>query len=379
MTERHAADVIVIGCGGFGSATLYHLARRGLQAVGIDAFSPPHGQGSSHGQTRIIRKAYFEHPDYVPLLHRAWDLWRDLEVQSQRSLLLPRPLLLSGPPGSEVTGGARQSARLHQLALDELTHEDARQRFPFIQVPEDHELTLEHTAGVLMCDACVETHLSRARSLGARLITDTRVRSINWSQNSVTVSTDIDTWTAGAAVVTAGAWTGQVLPEYDALIRVVRKTVFWHPAVRAHWARDDSPIFLLDLPEGQFYGLPSVDGRTIKVGEHTGGETVRSGSEVSREIGHRDRRPVVEFITRRLDGVHVDAESEAVCVYSMSPDGHFLFDRLPDSPVIVAAGFSGHGFKFTSVLGEAAADLVEYGTTGLPVEFLTRNRLHQTS
>ena len=374
---RFSVDAIVVGCGGFGSAALYHLARRGLKVAGLEQFTPPHDRGSSHGQTRIIRKAYFEHPNYVPLLHRAWDLWLSLQSESGRSLLLPRPLLMSGPPGSPVIDGARTSAELHGLPLDSLSAQQARQRYPMFSVPDDHSFTLEHSAGILFCEACIAEHLSLAADHGAVLHANETVRHIEWTQSSVTVTTDTDVWSAAAAVVTAGAWTGQLLPAYQPLIQIVRKPIFWHPALDACWTAQDAPMFLLDLPEGQFYGLPSIDGTTIKVGEHTGGDVVQNPNCVSREITLQDRMPVSQFVTHRLRDVGTTATSAAVCMYSMSPDGHFLFDRLPDGPVVVAAGFSGHGFKFTSVLGEAAADLIVDGSTALPIEFLSQLRLPQ--
>ncbi len=136
------SDVIVIGCGGFGAAAMCHLAARGLDVIGIDRFHPPHDRGSSHGETRIIRKAYFEHPDYVPLLHRAWDLWEQLAEESQQTLIERRDLLMSGPPGSEITAGARRSAKLHGLQLEDLSFEEAQHRYPMFSVPDDHSSSL---------------------------------------------------------------------------------------------------------------------------------------------------------------------------------------------------------------------------------------------
>ena len=369
-------DVIVIGCGGFGAAAMYHLAARGLNVIGIDRFHPPHDRGSSHGETRIIRKAYFEHPDYVPLLHRAWDLWEQLAEESAQTLIERRDLLMSGPPGSEITEGARRSAKLHALPLQDLTFEEARQRFPMFSVPEDHSLTVESTAGFLWCERGVRTHLGVATARGAVLHSNETVRKVNAMADGVTIETDRAVYSAAAAVVTCGAWTGQLLADYSQWIKVRRKTLFWHPIHSPVWADPHrTPMFLIDLPEGQFYGLPSVDGATIKVGEHTGGETVDDPSHVSRNITLEESQPVSRFVASRLCEVDPVARDAAVCMYSMSPDGHFLFDRHPAYPLVIAAGFSGHGFKFTSVLGEATADLIQYGRTKLPVEFLSARRL----
>jgi len=368
-------DVIVMGCGGFGSAAMYHLARRGLKVIGIDRFHPPHDHGSSHGETRIIRKAYFEHPNYVPLLHRAWDLWEDLAEESNLRLIERRDLLMSGPPGSEVTEGARQSARLHNLPLDNLTWEEARRRFPMFKLPSDHTVTVESTAGFLRVEDCVGASLDLAQAYGAQLRCGETVQKISGAPGQLSVLTDRATYSAAAGILTCGAWTSQLLPDYARLITVRRKTLFWYPIQAAVWADPAAaPMFFLDLPEGQFYGLPGIDGRTIKTGEHTGGEAVENPSALERSVFPADERPVSRFVSERLVDIESKSCRSAVCMYSMSPDGHFLFDQLSELPLVVGAGFSGHGFKFASVLGESAAELIQQGRTSLDIDFLSSNR-----
>ncbi|MFN9220402.1 MAG: N-methyl-L-tryptophan oxidase [Planctomyces sp.] len=368
-------DVIVIGCGGFGSAALREFSQRGLKVLGLDQYSPPHNLGSSHGETRIIRKAYFEHPDYVPLLHRSWDLWQQLEVESGERLLQRCDLVLSGAPGSEVISGARLAAAEHGLRIRNLSAEEACREYSVLRLPEDHEVTVESTAGYLWVERCVGTMLRRACASGAEVRTGERVVALKCSPNSVEVQTTAGRYTASAAVVTCGPWTSQLLPEYQRLITVRRKTLFWYPLQSEGWAeRWRSPIFLIDLPEGQFYGLPAVDGQRVKVGEHTGGDLVQDASTVERRVSAEDRAPVDAFAASCLRGLQSASCASAVCLYSMSPDGHFLFDRHPEYPLVTAAGFYGHGFKFTPVLGAAAADLIVHGRTQLPVQFLSQQR-----
>lgn len=368
-------DVIVIGCGGFGSATMRELSFRGLRVLGIDQYAPPHDRGSSHGETRIIRKAYFEHPDYVPLLHRAWDLWQLCCETSGRSLLVRCDLVMSGEEQSEVISGARASARQHGLPIENLSVAEACRRYPVLNLPESHQVTVESTAGYLFVEQCVGTMLEQAIASGACLKTRETVLKITGDSSSVEVTTNHGRYSAAALVVTLGAWTGQVLPDYAPLITVRRKTLFWHSLQSKSMAELwRSPIFLVDLPMGQFYGLPAVDGARVKVGEHTGGDIVSDPAAVSRVITENDRIPVAAFVRDHLRGLNATDSDAAVCLYSMSPDGHFLLDRHPQWPMVVAAGFSGHGFKFTPVLAEAAADLVLHGQTDLPVGFLSRNR-----
>ncbi len=368
-------DVVVMGCGGFGAAAMFHLAKRGLRVIGIDRFHPPHDKGSSHGETRIIRKAYFEHPNYVPLLHRAWDLWEELAEESQQHLIERRDLMMSGPLGSEVTEGARRAAKLHNLAIEELSVADAIKRFPMFNLPPNHTVTVESTAGILHCESCVSAHLEFAQAHGAQIRFGETVQKISGSPSNLSVRTDRATYSAGAGVLTCGAWSGQLLEDYAKLITVRRKTLFWHPIKSMIWADAiRAPLFFVDLTEGQFYGLPSIDRQTIKVAEHTGGETIADPSMLARYSVTKDEQTVSQFVRERL--LDVDAKScrFAACMYSMSPDGHFLFDRLTDLPLVVAAGFSGHGFKFASVLGEAAADLVQHGKSSLDLDFLSVNR-----
>lgn len=368
-------DVIVIGCGGFGSATLRELASRGLRVLGIDQFTPPHTHGSSHGETRIIRKAYFEHPDYVPLLHRAWELWQQCSTDAGQSLLTRCDLVMSGAASSEVIAGARTSARQHGLPIDNLSATEACQRYPVLCLPEDHEVTVESSAGYLFVERCVQSMLQLAIQSGAQLHTQETVLKISGDTSSVEVVTSHGRYSAAAAVVTLGPWTSQLLPDYAPLITVRRKTLHWYPLLPSSppnaW---NSPIFLVDLPHGQFYGLPAVDGARVKVGEHSGGDRVDHPDAVLRTVTDRDRQPVAAFVRNHLRGLQPHESSAAVCLYSMSPDGHFLFDRHPDWPMVVAAGFSGHGFKFTPVLAQAAADLIHSGQTQLPVGFLSRYR-----
>ncbi len=373
-----SCDVIVIGCGGMGSATLLELARRGLRVIGIDRNTPPHRLGSSHGETRIIRKAYFEHPDYVPLLHRAWDRWLETESQSGTKLLEPRDLVMSGPDESEVIQGARESARVHGLAIENLTAQQAGERYPVLQIPHEHSVTVEHTAGFLWVERCVEQQLRLAVAAGAGLKVNETVLKISGSANSVEVTTDRGVYSAAAAIVTSGPWTTSLLPDYQKLITIRRKTLFWFPSTTNHWRHTkQAPIFLMDTDAGQFYGLPEVAEGLVKMGEHTGGEWVTSPEQTDRSVSESDLLPVQRFLRTCLKHVADEPMNSAVCLYSMTSDGHFLLDRHDDLPVVVAAGFSGHGFKFAPVIAEACSDLITSSQTSLPISFLSKKRFER--
>ncbi|MFN0052661.1 MAG: N-methyl-L-tryptophan oxidase, partial [Planctomycetales bacterium] len=273
-------DVIVLGVGGFGSGTLYHLARRGARVLGIEQFGVAHDRGSSHGQTRIIRQAYFEHPDYVPLLRRAYDLWHALEQETGRTLFHQVGLFLAGAPDAEAIHGTQLAAQTHQLPLERLDALQARNRFPGYRFPEDWAVLFERQAGYLAVEACVQAHVDAALAHGAQLLTGETVRGIEPTNDGVRVRTDRETYDAGRLVVTAGPWAARLLAEvgttagWSDCLRVVRKPVFWFPAGAEFDVAQGNSTFFFETAAGQFYGFPRLDGRSIKVAEHTQGDAV---------------------------------------------------------------------------------------------------------
>lgn len=369
-------DVIVLGVGGFGSGALYHCARRGMRVLGIERFDVAHNRGSSHGETRIIRKAYFEHPDYVPLLLRAYDLWREIEEEADRSLLHLCGLMLAGPPAGEAVAGARLSARLHNLKLEDFTTAEARSRFPAFRFWDEFEAVYEPEAGYLDVENCVRTHIERGVAAGAEL--RTCETALGWSSDGrrVRVRTDRGEYSAASLIVTAGAWAREILADLHIPLEVVRKLQFWHEVTTADYnAASGAPAYLFEMPHGVFYGFPSRDGRVVKVAEHSGGEPVADPLFVDRSAMTRDTEPIRRFLTEALPGVKPDAARHSTCMYTLTPDRHFIVDRHPEfANVAIGAGFSGHGFKFTSVLGEALGDLAIDGKTSLPIEFLSLKR-----
>lgn len=393
-----AFDCIVLGVGGFGSGALYHLARRGIRALGIEQFSVAHDRGSSHGETRIIRKAYFEHPDYVPLLERAYELWHDLERETSRRLLYPVGLFLAGLPTCESVAGTLLAARQHNLPVEQLTAPEARKRFSGFRFHDDFAVVFEPQAGYLEVENCVAAHIGAAVRRGAVLRTGETV--IGWESDGrhVKVKTDRGEYSAASLVITAGPWAGQVLeacagakpdrteltgsssPTWEKWLRVVRKPVFWFEADARFDAARGTPTFFFETPSEQFYGFPRIDGRTIKVAEHTQGNAVADPLTVDRELHAGDLAGISRFLREHIPEVEQTPDRHSVCMYTRTPDCHFCIDRHPEwSNVAIGAGFSGHGFKFTTVLGEALAELALDGSTKLPVEFLSVRRLTPTT
>jgi sarcosine oxidase len=376
MASDRAYDCIVLGTGGVGSAALYHLARRGARALGLDRFPPGHDRGSSHGDTRIIRLAYFEHPDYVPLLKRAYELWAELEARSEKKLYHEVGLLQAGPVDGQVVAGVRDSAKRHGLSVEDLTPGEVEARWPGFRVPHSHDAVYEKRAGFLLVEECVRTHCEEAVRAGAEIRTGESVLRFEARGSGVTVITDRGSYQAGRLLITAGPWAPGLLAGTGLHLRVVRKPLLWYRTRSTVYRADaGGPCFLFETPAGIYYGFPEIDASGLKVAEHTGGKPVADPLQVDRSVGAEDRAPVERFLASYMPQVSSDLVKHAVCLYTLSPDENFVIDRHPAHPkVAFAAGLSGHGFKFTSVLGETLAQLALDGRAALPIEFLSLGR-----
>lgn len=368
------SDVIVIGVGGMGSAACFELARRGARVVGLEQFPLAHSRGSSHGRTRIIRTAYYEHPDYVPLLRRAWERWYELEQLAGRHLLTECPCLMVGPEKGEVVTGVRAAAQAHSLAVESLTAAEVNQRYPF-RFPDDYAGVLEHAAGVLAVEECVRAHGLAALSEGVDLRVEEAVRSWSARGDGVEVVTDRGTYHAGRLVVTAGAWATQLLADLGVPLTVMRQVQTWFRTDPQLVRRDRFPIFLADVPGGPFYGLPATDADGVKVARHYGAPDLPDPSGVDWQTSPADIAPTDAFLREYSTLPRREPSRAEACMYTLTPDRHFVIDRHPLHPqVSVACGFSGHGFKFAPVVGEVMADLALTGKTAHPIGRFAANR-----
>jgi monomeric sarcosine oxidase len=368
-------DAIVVGTGGVGSAALFHLAARGAKVLGLDRFPPGHDRGSSHGQTRIIRLAYFEHPDYVPLLQRAYELWHELERLRGRPLYHEIGLVQVGPAEGAVVKGVRRSAQQHALDVEEFDPRELSARFPGFRAAENSSAIFERRAGYLDVEACVVAHVEEAQRLGAELLTGLTVHGWRDAGELLAVDTDQGEFLARRLVLAPGAWASQVLGTLPLRLVVRRKPQYWYPAGADYQADHGCSAFLFETSAGIFYGLPQIDARGLKAAEHTGGNEVGDPLNIDRRSDRAEATRVESFLADHLPGVSRPSSQYSVCMYTLTPDEHFVVDRHPADPrVVLAAGLSGHGFKFTCVLGEALAELTLDGQTRLPIDFLALDR-----
>lgn len=373
-------DAIVLGVGGVGGAVLDQLAQRGLRVIGIDRFNPPHDRGSSHGQTRVIRQAYFEHPDYVPLLRESYRLWDQLERRAGCTLFTRCGLVEVGPADGIVVPGVLRAAQLHDLEVESLTPEEVTRRWPAIRVPEGLSAVFEPSAGYLAVDECVAWQIKLAQQQGAEVLTGCEVTGWKSLANQIEVITSQGTFAAQRLVIAAGAWARELIPGFNDWLVPHRVPLFWFDARQLPAARE-LPTYLFELGSEVCYGFPSLDGNSIKVAPHAAGQVVNNPLEVDRTVDPGEEQAIRRFLGDCLPLAGSSLLHHTTCLYTMTPDQHFIVDRVEADPrVVFAAGLSGHGFKFVPALGRALADLAIDGQTDLPIGFLSAARFgHPTA
>ncbi len=370
-------DLIVIGVGGMGSATLYHAARRGLAVLGLEQFDIPHAQGSSHGVNRIIRLAYYEHPSYVPLLRRAYALWRDLENLAGERLLIVTGSVDIGRADSSTVQGSLLSCREHHLPHEVLDATSLRRRFAGYQLAADMVGVHQPDGGFVLCERCIVAHVAAAQALGAEVHGRERVLEWHDDDQGVSVTTTRGTYRARKLVVCAGAWARTMVPALRELAVPERQVMIWTQPLKPDYFRLGAfPVFNMEVPEGRFYGFPVYGIPGFKVGKyHHRSERVDDADAMDRECHPEDEEVLREGIARYFPDANGPTMAMKACMFTNAPDEHFIIDRLPDHPhVAVAAGFSGHGFKFCSVIGEIMTELALDGATRLDTSLFRLDR-----
>ncbi|MEO8029204.1 MAG: N-methyl-L-tryptophan oxidase [Gemmatimonadota bacterium] len=366
--NRSSCDVLVAGLGGMGSQIVLELARRGLRVVGLDRFRPPHGSGSSHGHSRIIRQAYFEHPLYVPLVMRSYQKWRALETLSGVPLMTRTGGLMLGPEDSTLVRGARQSAELHGLPFDVLDSAAIRWRFPAFRPGPDTVGLFEPEAGVLDPERAISLALELATRAGADLRFDQPLLEWNATASGVTIRTSAGELDADRLVLAAGPWMPGLLgPDWP--LETERQVMFWFDPLSdpKQFARGALPIWIWEWQPGhQMYGFPDL-GDGIKVARHHDG--IRGPLDsLSPDVSPDEVGQLRQWLAEHLPGANGRLRESSVCRYTDAPDDHFVVGPHPIQPgVTIVSPCSGHGFKFAPVIGEIVADLVEGRQSGFDI------------
>jgi len=372
-------DVIVVGVGGMGSAAAWQLARRGRRVLGIERFDIPHAMGSSHGVTRIIRLPYYEDPRYVPLLRRAYELWREIEAAAGERLLVTTGSIDASPEDGQLFQGALASAREHQLAHEVLTGTQVSDRFPAYRLPAAHRAIYQPDGGLITSERAIVAHVRAAQSAGAEI--HARERVIEWAPHgteSVSVITDQGRYRAQHLVLTAGAWMGELAAPLKQVAIPERQVLAWLQPRRPTWFEPSRfPVFNLAVDEGRYYGLPVFEVPGFKFGRyHHRGETFSNADQLRREPDAEDERLLRQFAARYFPEGAGPTMALRTCMFTNTVDEHFVIDRHPACPqVILASPCSGHGYKFCSVIGEILAELASGdGRTRHQIEFLRLSR-----
>ena len=383
MTPRDQPyDVIVVGLGAMGSASVDALARsspRGTprRVLGIDRFSPPHGFGSSHGRTRIIREAYFEHPAYVPIVRRAFDLWRELERETGRTLYTKTRGITLGAPDGMLVRGARASVEQFLVPHRVLSATGVTRSFPGLQPLDDMVGVVEERAGVLFPEHCIAAMLQRAERAGAELKRDEAVVAWEDTGDGVTVRTTLGEYRGAQLVISGGAWSPTLVPELAGTLRVFRQPIYWFvPASRPEeFSAARCPVTLWEYAPGRvFYTLPDF-GDGVKAAVHYEGHPV-DPDNVNRGTSAEEQATVTDLLRRFMPHAKGHISESQVCLYTNTPDLHFIIDRHPAHAerVVVVSACSGHGFKFATAIGEIVADLVAEAKPRFDLSMFRMNR-----
>ncbi len=374
-----AYDVIVLGLGAMGSAAAQHLAERGKRVLGIEQFTAAHDQGSSHGGSRMIRQAYFESPNYIPLVLRAYELWRRIERDTGTGLLHITGGLNVGSRDGELVKRTIAASQQHSIPFEVLEGREINERFPVVVPLPSDVAVYETNAGYLFPEECIRAQLLLASRAGAELRFEEKVLSWNAEADRVEVRTSKGSYDAGHLVIAAGPWANATMQGTFPL-RVTRQVMAWIQPMTGvgPFLPERFPVFLCEDPEGGYpgYGFPAMDGPAggIKTAIH-GSDGGCTPETVDREIHETDLRGIIDRLKVRMPALDGEVVRAKTCLYTMTPDEHFVIGKHPQfSSCSIACGFSGHGFKFASVVGEILADLAIHGSTAYPIGLFSPKR-----
>lgn len=376
MTKHY--EVIVVGAGSMGMSAGYHLADKGVKTLLIDAFDPPHSKGSHNGDTRLIRHACGEGLSYVPLALRAQALWDDLQNKTNERIFSKTGVVTFGPKDSLFVQTAIEGGQKYALNVDTLSADEINTRWPGITVPSDQIGCYEPDAGVLFAENCIRTLKRLALDRGADIAINSPVMNIDVYENSVKVHTATETFSSDKLIITGGAWNKTILDDLDLNINIQpsRQTIAWFDSNDILYKSDGFPGFFADVGTGVYYGFPSIDGSGLKIGRYDNGDPI-DPSYYNNEFGayEKDERDITNFLNKYMQQASGNINIGKTCMFTNTPDENFVIDKHPKHDhIAIAAGFSGHGYKFSSAVGEVLSELVTTGETKQDISLFKATR-----
>ena len=367
MNDRY--DAIVIGVGAMGSAAFFELARRGARVLAVEQFDPGHDRGSSHGESRIIRLAYFEHPSYVPLVREARHRWAEIQRRTQERIFLEIGCVEIGFPGAPLIRRSLEAARQHSLDVEEMDAREIRRRFPAFDVPDDWTGHFQSGGGLLIPELAIRNFVSEAVRLGGTLMTGTKVKRVDSGAKYPEIDLGSERVSAESVIVTAGAWLTQLV-DVPLPLEISRQVVGWfEPQVAASFTPAALPVFLLATPDNAYYGFPNYNGSGWKAASHLHGRLLERADVKRQDAGPDDETQIRRMVSDYMPDGNGPLLKMQTCMYTSTPDGHFLIDRVANAPrIVLASACSGHGFKFAPVIGEILADMAEGKKPAFPID-----------
>ena len=375
MSQRF--DCIVLGVGAMGSSTVYDLAvKRGKKVLGLEKFDIPHAEGSSHGVNRVIRLAYYEDPSYVPLMRRAYELWEEIQVVAGEQLLFRIGSIDTAPAGQEVFEGSLESCLVHDIPHEVLDHRQINERFPGYEMPPGHMGLLQADGGFVLAERSIVAYANAAIAAGAEIHARETVLKWETTGDGVRVFTDRAEYIAEKLVITAGAWAAGMVPSLEKLAVPERQVLVWlQPEDPSLFTPERFPVFNALFEEGRYYGFPVFGIPGFKIGRYHHLEEVVDPDHMEKSVTREDEDILRSAVARYFPKANGNVMTMATCMFTNAPDDHFVIGVLPGQPqVSVATGFSGHGFKFASVVGEIMGDLATRGETRHDIELLRLDR-----
>lgn len=369
-------DIAVIGLGSMGSFAFWQLARLGANVVGFDRYKPGHDQGAGHGETRIFRTAYGEGVEYVPLLKKARELWRELEAETNVELYIENGGTMFGPENDDFIKTVQKSVTEFKLPHHVYRGTEAKEVYPQINFQEHQIAVHEKHAGFVKPELAIETAVNRGQELGGTVYTESPITSIEPDETGVTIKSKDKDFRVNNVIVAAGGWTSKLLPQLNLPVSLERQVLVWYKARNPEqFAPDKFPIFSRVSKGRGFYGFPTIDGETVKVAFHHGGIKFDHPNDIDREVHDTDLNPLTEKVKKYLPDLIPEPVKAKTCFYTNTPDEHFVIGHAPNVPHVTLLGpMAGHGFKFAPVIGKIGAELALNKTPSLEISMFDPKR-----